>query len=135
MTDRPQLAAAGYRKRYNGGRVAVDNSHDVRPLPVDRTVNEPLQVQTVPARVDRCAIKFKFENVIGSNLNGRHVARQQEVIGPQRVSNADVPKCIDDLLVKKDVVRVHQILDHAENLRIRCFFHAVLSMFIHSTSP
>ena len=48
---------------------------------------------------------------LGHHTAGRHVARQQEAVGPFVVADADMAECIDDAVVVEDVIGRDEIGD------------------------
>src|SRR5260370_20464649 len=110
---------AGHAEGDQRRRVAMHNSLNVGTRPINSRVNETLEVNGAPSRIDRRALQVEFENILSCDQTRRHAARQQKLCRVLLVANADVAETVEHALVVEDPISVDQILDKARLLSTR----------------
>jgi hypothetical protein len=82
----------------------------VGPQLVGRAVDEPFQIRLASAGLDRLAVEGELDEVLALDAIGRPRPRQEEAVGPVRVSHADMAERIDDLLARENPVRGDELV-------------------------
>ncbi len=85
------------------GMVMHHGDH-IGTLAIDRTVNRALGVLSAPALVDWVAIEIIFNDVVESYQFRTARSRQEEPVGPLRMTHADVAVGIDHAFTCKNAV-------------------------------
>ena len=88
----------------------MDDRADVRPGAINFAMDEALEIDASIV-TDKIAVQIERLDVAALDECGRHVPRQQEAIGAKRMAHAHVTERIEYALVRKNVIRIDQILD------------------------
>ena len=72
----------------------------IRPLFVNTAMNKPFEVQCPPlSRIDRCSIRIKFDDVFYLNNRWADRAGKEIAIMTLRVTHANVPVGVEDIVM------------------------------------
>jgi hypothetical protein len=113
MNDRAQWGAVGNAEGQDLFGMRVHDGHYVRACFEYAAVYETLQVQVSRLITDRVTFKVKFDNIVSRHQLRRKRAGHEKRIGILRIAYAHVPVSIDNILIRKNAIRDHEVINQA----------------------
>lgn len=90
--------------------MGVDDRLHIGARRIDRAVDHPLRIQRRLAPFLGLAIEREAQDIFDADLLRTDRSGQQEAIGGERITDADMPVAVDYPLVRKDVVCQDEVL-------------------------
>ena len=111
--------------------MAMHHRAGVRPRAVDLAMDVAFEVDRAAASVERIAVEAELHDVFGTNQRRRDTAREQESIARRRMADAHMSESIDHALVEQDMVRGHEVVDHARGYFQRRHCRSGVELDVH----
>ena len=113
MEHRPQLCPLGDAEGQGVLGMGMDDGHDIRPRREDRRMNEALEIKAAVLVPHRLTVQVELDDVLGTHQLRGERAGDQEAVGIVRVTDADMPVSVDDILARQNAVGDDEILDQS----------------------
>src|SRR5579864_5170556 len=85
-------------------RMIVNHRMHVGPRLIDSAMDRALDIDRSAALVDRIAIEIEFDEVVDRHELGATRSREEEPVGPIRMSDADMAVSVDDVFMRQNPV-------------------------------